>query len=298
MQRKCGQYIVEITNSKKVLFPGEGITKIELINYYERIASTMLPHIQDRAVVMHRYPNGINKEGFFHKDIPDYFPQWIDSITIKKTQDGSTTYAIVNNEASLIYLANYGCITPHVWLSRVSKLENPDMMIFDLDPDKQDFKFICVVARKLKKLLSQVDLIPFVKTSGSKGLHVVVPLDQKNDFNAVRKIARCFAQKVVEDDPKNITLEISIKKRKGRLFIDITRNAFGQTIAAPYAVRPKLGAPIATPIEWHELSKLSTSQHYTIKNIFRRVSQKEDPWKNMYKHACSLSRAKSTFDLE
>lgn len=298
MEKKFGRYIVEITNTDKVLFPDDDISKLEMVEYYERVASVMVPHMQNRAAVMHRFPDGIKKEGFYHKDIPDYFPRWFDTVAVKKNESGTTTYAIVNNQATLVYLANYGCITPHIWLSHVSKLEYPDIMVFDLDPGKQDFKFICTVARRLKKLIEEVDLIPFVKTSGSKGLHVTVPIDKKNDFTMVRKIARNFAQRIVEDDPDNTTLEVHIKKRKERLFIDIARNAFGQTVVAPYALRAKPGAPVATPVEWDELLKLSSSQHYTIKNIFRRLSQKEDPWKDIYKHSRSLSKAQKEFSIE
>lgn len=297
MEIKVGKYTVAITNPDKILFPDDKITKLELVEYYKNIAPIMLTHVEKRAITMLRYPNGIKQEGFYHKDAPEYFPPWIKTIEVEKSENGSTRYVVAHNEATLVYLANYGCLTPHIWLSRISKLENPDIMVFDLDPGKQDFAFICDVALRFKKLLEKAGLIPFVKTSGSKGLHVTIPLDRKNNFTAVRLIARAFAQKIAEDDPDNITLEVQIKKRKKRLFIDIARNAFGQTVVAPYAVRALKGAPVATPVLWNELSKLSSSQHYTIENIFRRLARKEDPWKNMYKHARSLAKAKKILDI-
>lgn len=285
---RIGKHEVEITHPEKILFPN-GITKYEFAEYYARIASVMLPHVLARPITMHRFVHGIPGEGFFHKNVPDYFPSWIDTVTLTKQNGEPITNAIINNAATLVYLANFGCITPHIWLSRTPNLNNPDIMVFDLDPGKCDFKFICTVARRLKKLLEKAGLVPFVKTSGSKGLHVTVPLDGALDFDTVRARARTFAQQLVDYDPDNITLEMSIEKRQGRLFVDILRNAWGQTVAAPYAVRPQPTAPVATPVEWHELAGLESSQHYTIKNIFRRLSRKKDPWHDMYKHARPLT---------
>jgi bifunctional non-homologous end joining protein LigD len=310
MKMRVGKHDVEITHPEKPLFP-QGITKRDFVEYYARIAPVMLPHVIGRPITMHRFVHGVGAaaespsslkastrhhaialhataDGFYHKNVPDYFPSWIDTVTVTKQDGEPITYAVINNAATLVYLANFGCITPHIWLSQAPKLEYPDIMVFDLDPGQKDFKFVCTVARRLKKLLEKAKLVPFVKTSGSKGLHVTVPIKATHDFDAVRAVARTFAQQLVHEDPENITLEMSLEKRQGRLFVDILRNALGQTVAAPYSVRPQPSAPVATPVEWHELAKLSSSQHYTIKNIFRRLSRKQDPWRDMYKHARRL----------
>lgn len=288
MEKKIGGYHVTVTNPQKLLFPG--ITKLEFVEYYIHIAPIIVPHIKKHPLVMHRFPQGIEQDGFYHKNIPDYFPAWIDRISIKKSKDGATTYVVANKQATLVYIANFGCITPHMWLSRVTKLDYPDLLVFDLDPGKQNFTFVCAVARQLKKHLESAGLIPFVKTTGSRGLHVTVPLLRKQNFDTVRSIAHIFAQKLVEEDPKHITLEVRLNKRRGRLFVDIARNAFGQTVAAPYAVRPHHDAPIATPLFWDELTKITSSQQFTIKNIFRRLSRIDDPWKDIYKYACNLTQ--------
>lgn len=291
---KVGRYIVKLTNEDRILFPKSKIIKSDLIDYYYKVASIMVPHMQNRAITMVRYPNGIDKEGFYQKDMPDYFPDWIKGKTVKKSEGGSTTYVVCNNAATLVYLANQACITPHLWLSKIDKLNYPDKMIFDIDPPPpgKNFALVRHIALRLKSILEDLGLVPFVKTTGSKGLHVVVPIKRTAPFDTVRAFAQEISQVLVNDDPKHLTLEVRKEKRQGRVFLDTLRNAYAQTAVAPYAVRPKEKAPIATPISWDEVEdpKLA-SQRYNINNIFKYLDKRGDLWDGISKQAKGIKTA-------
>lgn len=293
---RFGRHNVVLTNQDKILFPANGISKIDLINYYARIAPYMLPYMKNRAVTMHRFPDGINQEGFYQKDMSDYFPSWIKQVLIAK-KNGKNKYVICNNIETLVYLANQACITPHIWLSKIDALNLPDRMIFDLDPDDGNFSIVRKAGLALRKILVSVGLESFVMITGSRGAHVVVPFKRQDDFDTVRAFARDIAKFCAEQNPKEFTVEPRLNKRKGRLFIDATRNAFAQTTVAPYAVRAKAGAPVATPLTWQEFnnSKIS-SQSFTINNIFQRLAKKGDVWRAIDKCKQSLTQAKKKFD--
>ncbi len=298
-QIKVGRYLVTTTNEDFILFPKSKITKGELVDYYYEIAPIMLLYTKNRPLTMVRYPRGIDQEGFYQKDTPDYFPNYIKRKIIKKKEGGSTAYVVCNNEATLVYLANQGCITPHLWLSKIDKLHYPDKMVFDLDPPPlgKNFALVRKTALRLKDILEEIGLVPFVKTTGSKGLHVVVPLKRTANFDEVRAFARQIAEQLIVQDSKNLTLEIRKDKRRGKIFIDILRNAFAQTAVAPYAVRPKEKAPVATPISWDEVhdSKL-TSQRYNIKTVFKRLEKYGDEWEDMNKCARSIKVVQKMLD--
>jgi bifunctional non-homologous end joining protein LigD len=289
-----GKYTVETSNEDKVFFPGEGITKGDLIEYYREIAEMMLPFMKDRLVVMHRFPDGINEDGFYHKDTPDFFPEWIRTKTVSKEDGGRVKHVICDNAATLVYLANQGCITPHTWLSRADKLHHPDQMIFDLDPSSDNFAPVRSAAKLLRKLFDELELVSFVKTTGSRGLHVLVPLDRSAKFDTVRAFARDVAKLLAHRHPRDLTTEARKNKRRGRLYLDTARNSYAQTAAPPYAVRPKPTAPVATPLDWDELndSKLGP-QTYHIGNIFKRLARKENPWRDLKRHTTSLDRARN-----
>jgi bifunctional non-homologous end joining protein LigD len=286
---------VEISNPDKVLFPRDGITKADLAAYYEEIAATMLPHVRDRAVVMQRFPNGIRHEGFIQKDVPQYFPEWIKTIRVKKAR-GSVTHVVVDNAATLMYLADQACVTPHVWLSRIDRLDHPDRLIFDLDPSGRTFEPVLAAARALREVLEAIDLVPYLMTTGSRGLHVVVPLDRSADFDTVRALARRLATAVADAAPDRFTIEQRKEKRRGRVYLDTMRNAYAQTAVAPYAVRALPGAPVAAPLEWAELSRLAGAQPYTIKTIARRLARRGDPWKDIARRARALHEAEERLD--
>lgn len=298
-ERKVGKYLVTLSNQEKILFPHAKITKGELVDYYERIAPRMLPYMKDRPVTMHRFPDGISEEGFYQKDAADYFPNYITIQPIKRTTDETVVkYPVINNAASLVYIANLACITPHLWLSRIDKLNYPDRMIFDFDPSSGvSFVQVRNAAVSAKKLLDKLGLSAFLMTTGSRGVHVVVPLKRQYLFDEVREFAGEVARLLVAQDPAKLTVDISKAKRGKRVFIDTLRNSWGATTVAPYAVRAKPGAAVATPISWAELSTV-TPQQYTIKNIFQRIARVEDPWKDMQKKACGLTQARKKLRKE
>jgi len=290
--------VVQLSNQDKILFPDAKITKGDVIAYYTKIAPTMLPYMKDRAVTMHRFPDGITKEGFYQKDKSDYFPNWIKHVLIPK-EGGKSDYVVCNDTATLVYLANQACITPHLWLSRLDKLDYPDRMIFDLDPgSKTDFAAVKKAGLLLHKILEDLGLTSFVMTTGSRGLHIVVPLDRKTPFDDVRDCARKIAEQLVAKDPEHYTLEARLAKRCGRLYIDVSRNAFAQTTVAPYSIRARSGAPVATPLEWGELKKKSLqAQSFTIKNVFARLKKVGDPWKKINRSMQSLKKSHKMMQL-
>ncbi|MCJ7756725.1 MAG: non-homologous end-joining DNA ligase [Gillisia sp.] len=297
-EKKFGKYSVEISNRDKIFFPNSKYTKGDLIDYYEKIAELMIPYMKNRPISMLRLPDGIDDKQFYQKDTPDYFPDWIEVKQVKKQKGGTTNYVICNNTATLVYLANQACITPHIWLSKKDKLDYPDRMIFDLDPSDNDFSKVKSVAKKLKKFLEKdLDLPVYLMTTGSRGLHVVIPLERSSNFDEVRDFAQTIAKHLEAENPEEITTATQINKRGNKLYIDTARNGFGQTSVAPYAIRPIEGAPVATPIDWEELGNSSlTSQTYNIKNIFLKLGKKPDPWKSMDRHSVSITSARKKLD--
>jgi bifunctional non-homologous end joining protein LigD len=288
---KIGSHTIELSNLDKVLFPDDGITKGDLIDYYQRIANIILPHLAGHPLSLQRFPNGIQAEGFYQKEISDYFPDWIRRVSVEVKEDQTRQDQVVcDNVETLVYLANQACITLHPWLSRADKLNHPDKLIFDLDPPGNDFETVRFAAGRLREMLQKAGLVPFVMTTGSKGLHVVVPLDQSADFDEVRAFVRQLADDLARREPERLTTETRKDQRHGRVFLDYLRNAYGQTGVAPYTVRAKPGAPVATPLDWAELADPQLhSQSYTVRNIFQRLGQKADPWQDMRDHVRALN---------
>ena len=288
---RVGRYSIKLSRSEKVLFPEGGITKGDLVRYYRRIAEVMLPHLRDRCLTMHRFPEGLNGEGFYQKDIADYFPEWIDRETVAK-EGGEVTHVVCNKAATLVYLANQACLTMHVWLSRTDSLDRPDRVIFDLDPPDDDFAPIRMGARRVRAIMEEVGLAPFLMTTGSRGLHVVAPLDESAHFDEVRDFAHRLAQVLVGRHPEDLTVAHRKNKREGKLFLDYLRNSYAQTSVAPYSVRARPGAPVATPLDWRELDDPDLRpRRYHIGNIFRRLGQKRDPWSGIGRHRRALGPA-------
>jgi bifunctional non-homologous end joining protein LigD len=287
---------VKITRPGKVLFPAEGITKGDLIRYYQRIGPWMLPHLEGRPLSMQRFPDGIDQSGFFQKAAAAYYPGWIETVTVPK-KGGTVKHVVCNDAATLVYLANQACITPHIWLSRASKLQYPDLMIFDLDPSSADTGPVIDGALLLKELLDGLKLPAFLKATGSRGLHIVTPLHPEQDFGSVHGFARRVAELIVARDPAQYTLEQSKKNRGGRVFIDVNRNAYAQTAVALYAVRARNGAPVSVPLHWEEIQEKNfRSDAVTIQTVFERLDQKGDPWKDFWRRAASLEKARKKLD--
>jgi bifunctional non-homologous end joining protein LigD len=283
---------IEISRPEKVLFPDDGITKGELIEYYARIAPWMVPHLRDRPLTLERYPNGINTKRFFQKEVSSYFPQWIRRVTVEKV-GGTVTHVVCNDTATLVYLANQACVTPHIFLSRIDKLDVPDQLVFDLDPQGDDFELVRSTALDFKQLLDQLQLPAFLKTTGSRGLHVVVPLRRKENYDAVRSFGRDLAGLIVSRAPRARTMEQLKANRGGRVFIDTNRNGYAQLVAPAYAVRARKGAPVSVPLDWRELGKKGLrSNSFTIRNVFERLERTPDPWADFWKSGATLAAAR------
>jgi bifunctional non-homologous end joining protein LigD len=279
---------ISLSNTDKILFPQAKATKGDLIDYYREIAPTMLPHIAGRPLSFQRYPDGIDAGGFMQKNASDYFPDWIRRARLAK-EDGEVEHVVAENAATLVYLANQACITLHVGLSRIDRIDHPDMMVLDLDPSDDDFAKVKRAAKDARALLEEVGLTPFLQTTGSRGLHVWVPLDRSATFDEVREVAAEFAAALAARAPGERTTEQRKAKRGDRVFLDVARNAYAQTAAAPYSVRARPEASIATPLDWDELDNAQlTPRRYTIGNIFRRLARKPDPWSRIGEHAHDL----------
>ncbi len=281
------KYTIKTSSLDKVMFPADGITKGDVVEYYRRIADTMVPYMKNRPLTMRRYPNGIATDGFYQQEAPEYFPDWIDRVTVEK-EGGEIVHAVCNHAATLVYLANQNTITPHVWLSRVDKAQYPDQIVFDLDPPGEDFAAVRRAAQYVREILEEHGHTAFIMTTGSSGVHVRAPIRRDYDFDVVRGYARRLADNLVERYPEEVTTEQRKDKRRGRIYLDVMRIAYAQTAVTPYALRALDGAPIATPIEWEELAD-ATPRRYTIRNLFRRIGRKKDPWKDMLRHAARLA---------
>ena len=283
---------IEISRPEKALFPDDGITKGDLIEYYARIAPHMLRHLRDRPLTLERYPNGIHSKRFFQKEVSAYFPSWIRKVTVPKA-GGTVTHVVCNDTATLVYLANQACITPHTFLSRMDKPEVPDQLVFDLDPQGEDFEPVRSAALDFKQLLDELALPAFLKTTGSRGLHVVVPLRRRETNEAVRGFAREVAALIVARAPENRTMEQLKANRGGRVFIDTNRNGYAQLVAPAYAVRARKGAPVSAPVAWSELRKKTLrSDSFTIRNLFQRLEKVSDPWSDFWESGASLTDAR------
>src|SRR5918995_1489043 len=289
---EVGGHDLKLSNPDKVLFPATGLTKADLTAYYERIAPVMLPHLAGRPLSMVRYPNGVEAEGFMQKNASDYFPDLIRRARLAK-QNGAVDHVVAEDAATLVYLANQACVTLHVGLSRVDRIDHPDRLVIDLDPSDGDFEKVRRAAREAGALLEEVGLVPFLQATGSRGLHLLVPLDRSADFDQVRAFAAKLAELLVARRPRELTAAQRKAKRGDRVFVDVARNAYAQTAVAPYSVRARPQAPVATPIAWAELDEPKLApQRYTITNLFRWLGRKQDPWAEIRRHARALEPAR------
>jgi bifunctional non-homologous end joining protein LigD len=280
-----------ITHPDKVLFPADGITKRELADYYEAVAPVLLPHLRGRPVTMERYPAGIDAKGFMQKDVVKGFPEWLARVEVPK-KDGTTHYALVDDVRSLLWLANQNCITPHVWTSRLPDLYQPDLCVFDLDPSREQPEVLRAAALAVRDLLAELGLSSWIKTSGSKGFHIVVPLDGAPTFDQVWHFAHAAAAVLVKRDPVHLTQEFIKADREGRILIDTGRNGYNATFAAAYAVRPRPGAPVSAPCTWTELeSGLIGPQTLALRTMTERLARVGDLWADLHTQKQSLARA-------
>jgi bifunctional non-homologous end joining protein LigD len=284
-----------ITHPDKVLFPEQdgfpAITKGKLAAYYEAIAPVMLPHIRGRPITMERYPAGIGSKGFFQKDVSRGFPAWLERVEVPK-KDGTVHHPLVDDTKALLWVANQNCITMHVWPSRTPDLFRPDICVFDLDPLRDEPPVLRDAALRLRDLLSELGLVSWVKTTGSKGFHIAVPLDGKAEFPQVAGFAHAVGTLLVSRDPDHLTQEFTKADRGGRILVDTGRNGYSATFAAPYTVRAKPGAPVSAPCTWEEVERGEvTPRSFTLGNMPERIEAAGDLWSNMRKRRRSLRPA-------
>jgi bifunctional non-homologous end joining protein LigD len=280
-----------ITHPDKVIFPDEGITKGELARYYETMAAVILPHLRGRPLTMERYPAGIDAKGFWQKDVSKGFPEWLQRVEVPK-KNGVVHYPVVTDLRSLMWITNQNTVTQHVWVSRIPDLNVPDLCVFDLDPSTHDWDAVRAAAIGLRDLLAELGLPSWVKTSGSKGFHIVVPLDGKTETDVVARFAGAVGKTLVGLAPDRLTQEFSKVDRHGRIYVDVGRNGYGATFAAAYTVRAKPGAPVSAPCTWEEVERGQVApQTFTLRNMPQRIAQVGDIWADMLRRGRSLKRA-------
>jgi bifunctional non-homologous end joining protein LigD len=280
-----------ITHPEKLLFPADGITKGELARYYEAVAGAILPHLRRRPVTLERFPAGIERKGFIQKDIGRMAPEWLERVEVPK-RGGTSVYALVNDERALGWMANLNTVTPHVWVSRVPELSHPDLCVFDLDPSREDAAAVRAAALLVRALLEELGLESAIKTSGSKGFHLVVPLDGRSDGDAVLRFSHAAGALLVKRHPDVFTQEFIKADRQGRILIDTGRNAFGATFAAAYAVRPRAGAPVSMPCDWAEIERGEVGpRSFTLRDVPARLLERGDAWAALHARPFSLAPA-------
>ena len=286
---KTGSAKVEFTNLDKLFWPDLKITKGDVIDYYDAVAEYILPYLKDRPQSLRRTPDGIKSEGFFQKDVAGKVPKWIKTRKIKSdSKEESIEYLLCQDKDTLLFLANWGCIELNPWSSRVGSLNNPDYIIFDLDPKDAPMKNVIATALKVKEILDQLKVPAYIKTSGGNGLHVFIPVQPKYTYDQTRNFSHLVSQMVHRDLPKITSLERMPAKRKGKVYLDFLQNGKGKTMASIYSLRPREGATISVPLEWSEVNGRLNLKKFNLKTIMKRLEEKGDLWKDFFSHAIDL----------
>jgi bifunctional non-homologous end joining protein LigD len=291
---RVGQREIRVSHADRVLFPEPGITKGEIVEYYRRASPVMLPHVRGRPVMMQRLTDGLGGQVFYQKQISSHFPDWIHRVTVEKT-GGTVTHVVCDDAATLVYIANQGCITPHVWPSRADDPDRPDRLIFDLDPGPGGTDDARFAAHTSQRFLTELGLVPFLMATGSRGFHVVVPIRRSDSFDSVREVAAGLADALASREPDRLTTEFRKTERRGRLYVDWVRNTYAQTTVPPYAVRPRAQAPVAVPLDWDELDT-AEPDGWTVRTVLDRLDRGSDPWRDIGRHARSLAKARRSLD--
>lgn len=284
---------MQFTHQEKIYWPKEKYTKGDVIAYYQKIAPYILPYLKDRPESLNRHPHGITGENFYQKNVGEQkVPQFVKTLTLKtKTTGKKVRYALIQNKDSLLYFVNFGCIEINPWQSRRGHLEKPDYLTIDLDPHGRPFDEVVQVALEMKKILDSIGAKSYIKTSGKTGLHLMLPLKGAYTYLQARTFAKLFVGHVHEALPALTTLEQRLAKRHGKIYLDIARNAYGQTTVAPYSVRPYPGATVSTPLRWSEVKKGLRPGTFTIKTIFPRLQKEGDLLQSLYKERVDLKKA-------
>jgi bifunctional non-homologous end joining protein LigD len=289
---KIGKVTLALTNQDKIYWPVEGITKGELVKYYEKISSIMLPYLKDRPESMRRFPGGINGPDFFQKDVDrSKVPDWLRTEKVYSDHNADfIEYLICNDKATLVYMANLGCIEINPWNSRLKSPDNPDWIVIDLDPLDIAFSEVIKTAIAVRKVLEELNIPSYPKTSGSRGMHIYIPLGAKYTYDVGRTFAQLLAERIHRLVPEITSIERSPAKRKKKVYLDYLQNSRGQTLAAPYSCRPKPGAKVSTPLEWKEVNAKLDPAAFTIRTIFKRLDKKGDLWKPVLGKAASIEK--------
>ena len=289
---RAGRRRVRISHPDKVLFPDDGITKLDLAEYYAAVAPAMAPHVRDRPLNLWRWNAGIDHDVVVQQAIPKGAPEWVRRVTVSRRKGGEITKVVGGEAATLVWLANQNCITPHVWTARHDRPDHPDRSVFDFDPPDEgggQFEAIREGALALGDLLRSRGLAPHAMTSGSRGIHVVAPLRRGPDSDTVRTVAGELAEEIAGQLPDTLTTSWRKEGRGGRVLVDAARNTYAQTAVAPYAVRAKPGAPVATPLAWEELSDPSLSpRRWGVRDVPARLEARGDPWEGISSAAAKL----------
>ncbi|MGW1955990.1 non-homologous end-joining DNA ligase [Streptomyces sp. NPDC001920] len=295
---RAGRRTVEVKRVDKVLFPGDGgakeYTKGDLVDYYRSVAPFMLPHLRGRPLMLERHPDGVDGPTFMQKNTPEHYPDWITRVEVTK-EDGTVRHTVCDDTATLVHLADQACLTLHRWLSRADSLDRPDRLVFDLDPADDDFGQVREAAGLLGELLDTLKLPSAPMTTGSRGLHIVVPLTGQQDFDEVRAFARDVADTLADAHPDRLTTAARKKDRGERLYLDVQRNAYAQTAVAPYTVRARPGAPVATPLTWDDLDDPRLdARRWSIADA--REQARTDPWAGVMGRGRALGPARRRLD--
>lgn len=294
---KIDSKTLKITNVDKIYFPEEGYSKGEIIDYYRKISGYILPYLAGRPESLNRHPNGIYGESFYQKDMAALPPGWLKTAKIySEHNEKEITYLVCNDEASLVYMANLGCIEINPWFSRVDNPDNPDYCVLDLDPEDISFDKVIETALAVKEILDIAGAKSFCKTSGATGLHVYIPLNAKYTYEISRGFAHLIAQLVYKKIPGITSIKRNTSKRQKKVYLDYLQNRVGQTLAAPYSIRPKQGAPVSTPLKWSEVKAGLDPQNFTIKNIFQRLEKAGDLFKDVLGKEIDITKCISNLE--
>jgi bifunctional non-homologous end joining protein LigD len=282
---------VRLTHPDRLLWPGDGLTKHDLYGYFGAVAEVMVPHVKDRPVSLQRFRGAVGDGGFFQKEVPKGAPDWVRTVEVPK-RGGVVHHVLANDRETLQWLAQQGCVTPHVFTARADMLRRPDRLVVDLDPSLDDFAAVRQAARDCGDALRDAGLEPFAMVTGSRGIHVVAPLKRTRDAQDVLAWIRAFAAELAAAHPDRLTTEFHKDKRDDRIYLDVARNGPAQTVVPPYAPRPRPHAPVATPLRWEELDDDALKPDgWTLKTVLGRLEQLGgDPWSGIADAARALPR--------
>lgn len=280
-----------LTNLDKLYFPQDGITKGDLLSYYEQIAPFILPYLKDRPESLNRHPDGITRPGFYQKDMTGHIPRWLKTTRIfSESVDKSIDYAVCQDKRSLLYLVNLGCIELNPWFSRIDHLDHPDFLVIDLDPDGNNFDHVIDIAQEFHQILDKIGAKNVCKTSGATGIHIGVPVGARYDFDQVRAFAEMLCKRVAKKYPATTSIDRNPNRRRKKIYLDYMQNRRGQTLAAPYCVRPRAGAPVSMPVTWNQLRHGFRPEQFHLRNVIPLLQKQKDPWKGVLGHAIDLNK--------